>query len=177
MTAPQLPTDTSDLSALPAVLERVVEHVAQGVALEWYPPYTAERLQALDCEVSNRWLGPQRRLQSPDDSHLKALHWALLDMLHAALARTEPPWPDALLALASACFGRQHLWQDLGLDGRAQVSLLLRQGFPTLHASNVRDLKWKRHLFLVLGMQRGEVDLRPPKCDGCDHFAQCFPTT
>ena len=62
MTAPQLPTDTSDLSALPAVLERVVEHVAQGVALGRYPPYTAERLQALDCEVSNRWLGPQRRL-------------------------------------------------------------------------------------------------------------------
>lgn len=51
---------------------------------------------------------------------------------------------------------------------------VLNAGFRSLAAGNVRDLKWKRYLFLTLGQRRGEADLRPPKCDRCDEFAKCF---
>lgn len=78
-------------------------------------------------------------------------------------------------AIATAAFGHRHLWQDLGMAGREDVSRLLAFFFPALFARNVRDLKWKRFLFVELGASRGESDLRPPHCDGCDQFNQCFP--
>ncbi|MDH0866379.1 nitrogen fixation protein NifQ [Mitsuaria sp. GD03876] len=76
--------------------------------------------------------------------------------------------------LASACMGSHHLWQDLGLAERPQVSRLLRLAFPTLHDSNTRQLRWKRHLFLSLGESLGRPGLRPPKCDGCPEVSVCM---
>lgn len=64
--------------------------------------------------------------------------------------------------------------QDLGARGRAEVSHLIRWAFPGLHAGNTRNLRWKRHLFLVLGERSGQADMRPPKCDGCGDFAVGF---
>lgn len=76
--------------------------------------------------------------------------------------------------LATACMGPHHLWQDLGLSGRAEVSRLMALAFPTLFASNVHDLRWKRHLFLSLGRTLGVADLKPPKCSLCDQFDDCM---
>ena len=78
-------------------------------------------------------------------------------------------------ALASACFGRRHLWQDLGLRGREDVSRLLSQHFSGLFVRNTQDLKWKRFLFKELGERLGHPDLLPPGCNGCDQMHICFP--
>ena len=91
-------------------------------------------------------------------------HRAAKDSSHARLSG----W------LASACMGSHHLWQDLGLQERSQVSRLMRLAFPVLHDSNVRNLRWKRHLFLSLGESLGRPGLRPPKCDDCGDFAVCM---
>ncbi len=81
------------------------------------------------------------------------------------------------LALAAACFGRQHLWQDLGLRGRMDVSSLVSHWFPTLFVLNTHDLKWKHFFFQALGRRLGKPDLRPPGCDGCDDEQSCFPSS
>ena len=78
-------------------------------------------------------------------------------------------------AIASACFGHQHLWQDLGLHGQKDVSCLLSQYFPVLFARNTQDLNWKRFLFKELGKRLGQLNLEPPSCDGCDQMHHCFP--
>ncbi|WP_431260406.1 nitrogen fixation protein NifQ [Roseateles chitinivorans] len=91
-------------------------------------------------------------------------HRAARDSSHARLSG----W------LASACMGSHHLWQDLGLQERAQVSRLMQLAFPALHDGNVRNLRWKRHLFLSLGDALGRPGLRPPKCDDCGDFAVCM---
>jgi len=78
--------------------------------------------------------------------------------------------------VAGACFGARHLWQDIGLAGRQEVSALLARHFPALAAGNTRNLKWKRYLFLRLGQELGAPDLRPPRCDGCEDFDLCFGT-
>jgi nitrogen fixation protein NifQ len=91
-------------------------------------------------------------------------HRATKDSSHARIAG----W------LASACMGGHHLWQDLGLDERPQVTRLMRLSFPTLHDANERNLRWKRHLFLCLGESLGRPGLRPPKCDDCGDFAVCM---
>ncbi|MES2070590.1 MAG: nitrogen fixation protein NifQ [Pseudomonadota bacterium] len=78
-------------------------------------------------------------------------------------------------AIAAATFGTRHLWQDLGLSGRTQVSALLSNYFPSLHRRNVQDLKWKKFLYAELGLRQGNPGLRPPECNHCDQFRICFP--
>lgn len=77
-------------------------------------------------------------------------------------------------AIAAACYGRRHLWQDLGLSGRADVSQLLGQWFPRLFDLNIHDLKWKRFLFEQLGERQGKSGLKPPSCNDCDSYRVCF---
>ncbi|WP_296751596.1 nitrogen fixation protein NifQ [Thiobacillus sp.] len=77
-------------------------------------------------------------------------------------------------AVAAASFGHRHLWQDLGLAGRAETTALLDLHFPALAARNTADLKWKRYLFLALGERLGLDDLQPPGCAGCDSHSSCY---
>ncbi|MEO7106917.1 MAG: nitrogen fixation protein NifQ [Rhodoferax sp.] len=77
--------------------------------------------------------------------------------------------------IAAACFGSRHLWQDLGLGGREDMSCLLRHYFTSLYALNIQSLKWKHFLFRELGLQRGQPGLRPPTCERCAHYPLCFP--
>lgn len=78
-------------------------------------------------------------------------------------------------AIAAAAQGERHLWQDLGLAGRAELGTLLAQHFPTLHARNAKDMKWKRFLYAELATAQGRPGLRPPGCGKCAQFTLCFP--
>ncbi len=81
-------------------------------------------------------------------------------------------------AIAAACLGSRHLWQDLGLRGRSDVSALLSAYFPTLHAKNIQHLRWKRFLFAELSavaVQQNAPEILPPNCSRCDEFPICFP--
>lgn len=100
---------------------------------------------------------------------------ALIDLLWSSRT-ADGPWTRLMAGtIASAAFGARHLWQDLGADGRPEVSALMHGHFRSLAERNVRNLKWKHHLFLCLGERLGQPELRPPRCDGCDEHAVCFP--
>ena len=71
--------------------------------------------------------------------------------------------------IAIACHGQRHLWEDLGLAGRTEISTLLAHYFRPLRQRNVLDLRWKRFLF-------GELGLQPPGCNQCDQSPVCFVT-
>ncbi len=76
-------------------------------------------------------------------------------------------------ALACGCFGRTHLWQDMGLSGRDDVSRLLRQTFEPVLLANTADMKWKKFFYHRVCER---LDLHPcpePSCAGCDQFANC----
>ena len=86
------------------------------------------------------------------------------------------PWTRLIAGtIASAAFGARHLWQDLGAAGRSEVTALMERHFRSLAERNVRNLKWKHHLFQCLGAEVGLPDLRPPRCDGCQEQPLCFP--
>ncbi|HEV58170.1 MAG TPA: hypothetical protein ENN87_11875 [Phycisphaerales bacterium] len=95
-------------------------------------------------------------------------------LAHRAPGLAERPARWLAHAVAAAGFGHRHLWQDLGLSGRLEVSRLLGLCFPALAARNTRDLKWKRFLFLALGERVGIPDLSPPGCGECESHAACF---
>jgi nitrogen fixation protein NifQ len=162
------------------LIQRVVGHVLESQAagalpcLPWHTGLAVADRQA----VRTRWPASSARwdsldLHTPPAHHLDLLQ-RLRDLLVAHRATDDPVATVLANALSSACFGGRHLWQDLGASGREDVSRLLSLGFPSLHDSNRRHLRWKRHLFLVLGEGLGRGDLRPPKCDACSDYAMCF---
>lgn len=76
--------------------------------------------------------------------------------------------------VAAACMGGNHLWQDLGLWSRADVTQLMTQNFPTLAAKNLHDMKWKKFLYKQLCQQAGVYVCRAPSCEVCVDYVHCF---
>lgn len=78
------------------------------------------------------------------------------------------------LIVASACMGGNHLWQDLGLWSRDDLSQLMLHNFPLLAQSNVHNMKWKRFLYKQLCLAEGINACRAPSCEVCVDYAKCF---
>ena len=107
---------------------------------------------------------------TPDDFLL--LKDLLLDRRSPDQDMREVDW--LARAIAAASQGSRHLWQDLGLHNRDEVSLLLQQYFEPLYLRNTKNVKWKRFLYAELGLAQGKSELQPPKCRVCPEFAICF---
>ena len=95
------------------------------------------------------------------------VHTLLLEFARGEAA----PW--LARAVAVACLGDNHLWQDLGLPSRAVLSQLLGAYFPALVARNRGDMKWKKFLYKEL-CDRAQVLCRAPSCAVCSDYAFCF---
>jgi nitrogen fixation protein NifQ len=98
----------------------------------------------------------------------------LEQLLHqyAVSAREETDWLIAILV--AACLGSDHLWQDLGLWNRSELSGLLEHNFPELAARNQRDMKWKKFLYKQLCEAEGLYLCRAPSCEVCLDYSNCF---
>jgi nitrogen fixation protein NifQ len=77
-------------------------------------------------------------------------------------------------ALAAGCMGTDHLWQDLGLWSRGDLTGLMRRNFPALARRNVKDMKWKRFLYKQLCEAEGIYTCRSPSCETCTDYHGCF---
>lgn len=84
----------------------------------------------------------------------------------------EEEWMAHVVARRS--LGSNHLWQDLGLTGRADLSGLMRRHFRGLAEVNSRDMKWKKFLYRELCQREGVMICKSPNCDVCADFALCF---
>lgn len=76
--------------------------------------------------------------------------------------------------VVAACMGSDHLWQDLGLWSRDQLSSLLSDNFPDLAALNIKNMKWKKFLYKQLCQEEGIYVCRAPSCEVCKDYAVCF---
>lgn len=77
-------------------------------------------------------------------------------------------------AVATASMGANHLWQDMGLPGRAALSWLMNHHFTSLAERNKGDMKWKKFFYRQL-CERAELFVcRSPSCGVCSDYAQCF---
>ena len=86
------------------------------------------------------------------------------------LAETE--W--LITILVAACLGNDHLWQDLGLWNRSELSAMLQHNFPELATRNSKDMKWKKFLYKQLCEAEGLYVCRAPSCEVCKDYPQCF---
>jgi nitrogen fixation protein NifQ len=85
---------------------------------------------------------------------------------------TSELWMAAIVA--AGCMGGGHLWRDLGLRNREDLSALLNANFPELAASNTQDMKWKKFFYKQLCAQEGSYVCRAPSCEHCTTYADCF---
>ncbi|MFN4063903.1 nitrogen fixation protein NifQ [Azoarcus communis] len=76
--------------------------------------------------------------------------------------------------VATACMGDDHLWQDLGLPTRRELSQLIALNFPALAEANNRDMKWKKFLYRELCQREGIYVCASPSCEACTDYAVCF---
>lgn len=77
--------------------------------------------------------------------------------------------------IAHACLRPDHLWRDLGLAGRDEVSAMLERYFPSLAMLNVENLRWKKFLAQQLALSLGQQPGPAPGCPGCEDYGFCFP--
>lgn len=103
----------------------------------------------------------------PEQDELRAL---LLE--HRSDPSEEGEWMTQVVVMG--CMGGDHLWQDLGLWSRKDLSLLMQQNFEQLAAKNDRDMKWKKFLYKQLCLAEGIYVCRSPSCEVCPDYADCF---
>jgi nitrogen fixation protein NifQ len=84
----------------------------------------------------------------------------------------ETDWVIGLLV--AGCLGNDHLWHDLGLWSRPQLTALLHYNFPELAARNTHDMKWKKFLYKQLCEEEGIYLCRAPSCQVCVDYGQCY---
>jgi nitrogen fixation protein NifQ len=112
----------------------------------------------------------------PDDCGEDAIEEPDLRRLMLANA-TDPDselaaWLAAMVARRS--LAANHLWQDLGLTGRADLSGMLSRHFAPLARRNDRDMKWKKFLYRQLCEEEGVSICKSPVCEKCDDYPLCF---
>lgn len=97
-------------------------------------------------------------------------------MLHDCTAMREPEDAHCLATIISAASLRpDHLWRDLGLSGRDDVTDMLERHYPMLVARNTTNLRWKKFLAQEVAHAQGVAPTSAPGCPGCDDYGLCYP--
>jgi nitrogen fixation protein NifQ len=94
----------------------------------------------------------------------------LLD--HRTVIDDESTW--LAHALATACMGANHLWQDMGLPNRSALSWLIKHHFASLAERNSGDMKWKKFFYRQLCEREGLMLCKSPNCESCTDYRSCF---
>lgn len=76
--------------------------------------------------------------------------------------------------VATGCMASDHLWSDLGLFSREDLTAMMEYNFPTLAKQNTKNMKWKKFLYKQLCAQEGIYLCRAPSCEVCADYAKCF---
>jgi nitrogen fixation protein NifQ len=76
--------------------------------------------------------------------------------------------------VVTACAGKEHLWRDLGLADRQELSSLLYNAFPAFARQNVSDMKWKKFLYRTYCARECIYVCPAPSCSECTDYAKCF---
>ena len=67
-----------------------------------------------------------------------------------------------------------HLWQDLGLANRGELSRLMQRHFAPLAFRNNQDMKWKKFFYRLICQDEDSRICLAPSCSECIDFERCF---
>jgi nitrogen fixation protein NifQ len=98
----------------------------------------------------------------------------LLDLLLEYRSRPDKESEWLAFAIATACMGNDHLYQDMGLPNRKILSDLLSEYFTSLFVRNSGNMKWKKFFYKQLCDRSGINACRAPSCALCADYLKCF---
>ena len=110
------------------------------------------------------------RTQSADDDEIAMVRDLLL--AHRSSEGDAGRWLAAMIARRA--MEPNHLWEDLGLRERSELTRLLARHFAPIAARNTRNMRWKRFFYRVLCEYDGFVMCTTPVCTQCRDFDLCF---
>ena len=118
--------------------------------------------------------GPRPILrETPQDLTLPERH----DLVSLLLLHRAGQFPSEIwlaFIVATACAGSEHLWHDLGLANRSELSRLLLNAFPSLALQNTGDMKWKKFIYRFYCARDGIYVCPAPSCSECVDYVKCF---
>jgi len=76
--------------------------------------------------------------------------------------------------IINGCMGNDHLWRNLGLWDRVELSKLIQRNFTVLFDRNEHDMKWKKFLYKQLCDEQGIYTCRAPSCEYCVSYMDCY---
>ena len=114
------------------------------------------------------------RLLQPWDPRLAEELQELVKLLQIDQAGHDESEAWFSVIIATGCMANDHLWEDLGLWSRQELSALMARNFPALAARNDQDMKWKKFLYKQLCLQEGVYLCRAPSCAVCRDYSLCF---
>ncbi len=124
---------------------------------EFFPKATAWRLFALNESVE----------RSADEA-------CLLDLLERCTTSRTPLEAVIAAMIARRAQRPNHLWQDLGLANRGELSKLMTRHFKPLAVRNSQDMKWKKFFYRLICADASYTLCTAPSCSECDDFDGCF---
>jgi nitrogen fixation protein NifQ len=152
---------------LHSAVEGCADRLSFGQRLGLNETDSASLLQFLHLDgfVENRSINDN----SSDDEELLVRELLLQN-------QSEPGSIGAWLAglVARSVLEPNHLWEDLGLAKRPDLSRLLERHFAGLAQKNTRNMRWKRFLYRSLCEAEGFSMCTSPTCDACSEFHICF---
>ena len=99
---------------------------------------------------------------------------SLRDILGMFSSGASPLERPLAAMIARRCKWPHHLWQDLGLRDRSELSRLMKRHFARLADKNQHDMKWKKFLYRMVCGSEGFTLCTSPVCSECDDYASCF---
>lgn len=132
---------------------------------------------ALD-KLTAQWARGARRFFDLNDEPREVVLDEEEAQLHELLTRfrsdTTPLCGWITSIVARRAMSPRHLWQDLGLLERRELSELMVDWFPTLAAANVDNMKWKKFFYRKICELEGFSLCAVPSCRECGDFENCF---
>lgn len=113
------------------------------------------------------WVG---RVGSSEDDETTMVR----DLLLAHRSHDGPAGRWLAAMVARRAMEPNHLWEDLGLRDRSELSRLLNRHFATLATRNTKNMRWKRFFYRMLCDDDGLVMCSTPVCSHCGDFDLCF---
>ncbi len=105
-----------------------------------------------------------------DDEEVAMVRDLLL--VHRSSEHDTSRWLAAMIARRA--MEPNHLWEDLGLRERSELTRLLARHFAPLASRNTKNMRWKRFFYRMLCEDDGFVMCTTPVCTQCRDFDLCF---
>jgi nitrogen fixation protein NifQ len=114
-------------------------------------------------------LNSSKRTSDPEDEELM-----VRALLMGSRSIKSPVGDWFACIVARRALEPNHLWEDLGLAARSDLSRLLLRHFAGIAGKNTRNMRWKKFLYRALCEAEGFTMCPSPTCDSCAEFDVCF---